>query len=183
MYSATIAVYGSASPTAGSPDYQLAYEVGRLLAEHGHTVMTGGYSGVMQAASQGAVEAGGRTLGITSDQIETWRPLKPNPWVQQQHRYPTFRDRLIHLVLQADAAVALPGGVGTLAEIALYWNAMVVEEMPIRPLVLLGEQWQASFQALFSHGSRYINDRQRGLVQFATTPAEAVARTLAALRA
>lgn len=183
MHNATIAVYGSAGPTAGSPDYQLAYEVGRLLAEHGHTVMTGGYSGVMQAASQGAVEAGGRTLGITSDQIEAWRPLTPNPWVQQQHRYPTFRDRLIHLVLEADAAIALPGGVGTLAEIALYWNSMVVEEMPVKPLVLLGEQWQATFDALFSHGGSYMNDRQRGMVQFAATPADAVALTVAALHA
>jgi len=51
-----VAVYGSAAPKPGTPLYQNALELGRLLAQAGHTVMTGGYGGTMEAVSRGAAE-------------------------------------------------------------------------------------------------------------------------------
>ena len=52
-------------PSPGEPLYACAYDTGRALAVAGHTVLTGGYGGVMEAASRGALEAGGRTVGVT----------------------------------------------------------------------------------------------------------------------
>ena len=169
-----IAVYGSAGPRPGEPHYQLAHTLGQLLAQRGWVVMTGGYSGIMAAASQGAAEAGGRTLGITSSQIERWRAIQPNQWVQQQVRYDTFRDRLYHLVDHAHAAIAVTGGPGTLAEIALFWNMLVVQEMPPKPLILLGAEWRTTIETFYQQHEPYIAVEHRRLLHFADTPQQAV---------
>ena len=76
-----VAVYGSAAPKPGSPLYQNALELGRLLAQADYTVMTGGYGGTMEAVSRGASEASGTTLGVTCAEIEQYRPGGANPWV------------------------------------------------------------------------------------------------------
>src|SRR5690606_16486103 len=74
----TVSVYGGGSPKPGDPAYQQAYELGRLLAEAGYTVMTGGYSGTMEATSRGAKEAGGYVIGVTVGLFER-AGLSPNP--------------------------------------------------------------------------------------------------------
>ncbi len=76
-----IAVFGSSAPQPGSAAYEEARQIGRLLAEAGCAVATGGYCGTMAAVSQGAAEAGGHVIGVTCDQIEQFRPLGPNEWV------------------------------------------------------------------------------------------------------
>ena len=62
-----ITVFGSARPRAGEADYEEARRLGGELARRGFQVCTGGYTGVMEAVSRGAKEAGGRTIAITSD--------------------------------------------------------------------------------------------------------------------
>ena len=109
-----VAVYGSAAPKPGNPLYQNALELGRLLAQAGHTVMTGGYGGTMEAVSRGAAETGGATLGVTCAEIEQYRPGGANPWVQQEIRTQTLPQRLEVLTRQPDAMIALPGSIGTL---------------------------------------------------------------------
>ena len=113
-----ITVFGSASPIPGGERYEEARCLGELLARAGHVVLTGGYMGTMEAVSRGAAEAGGHTIGVTCDQIERWRNAKANAWVKEERRFQTVRERLYCLVESCDAALALPGGVGTLAEIA-----------------------------------------------------------------
>src|SRR6185295_11638657 len=104
---------------------QEAYELGKLLAGAGHTVLTGGYMGTMEAVSKGANEAGGHVIGVTCAQIESWRATGPNAWVKEQRRFETLQERLNCLIDSCDAAIALPGGPGTLTEIALSWNLMI----------------------------------------------------------
>ena len=137
-----VSVFGGSSPQPNSLAYAEAYQVGRLLAERGLAVATGGYSGTMSAVSQGAAEAGGHVIGVTCDQIEQFRPLGPNRWVQEEIRYPALQERLIHLVRQNDGMIVLPGGIGTLSEMALAWSYLQVGEISIRPLALLGKMWR-----------------------------------------
>src|SRR5688572_19997126 len=144
-----IAVFGSASPEADSEAYRLAYQVGRLLAEAGFAVATGGYSGTMSAVSQGACEVGGHVIGVTSGQIERFRPLRCNEWVKEEIKYESLRERLLHLVTNNDGMIVLPGGVGTLSEMALAWSFMQVGEMAARPLVLVGDMWRETIEAFF----------------------------------
>ena len=162
----TITVFGSATPKEGEPDYEAAYRLGYLLGQAGYTVMTGGYAGTMEAVSRGAVDGGGRTIGVTCAEIERYRPLDANPWVQKVVSTETLTERLHHLTTSADAAIALPGGVGTLLEITLTWNLLVIHAIPPMPLILVGSGWQKSFEAILAAQERYITPAARDLLRF-----------------
>lgn len=76
-------------------------------------------------------------------------------------------DRLAALIVDCDAAMALPGGAGTLAEISLMWNLMIVESLPRRPLTLIGRGWQSTFDQFFNEFESYMPIQQRELLYFA----------------
>ena len=169
-----ITVFGGSQPKQGDAAYAEAYELGMLLAKAGHTVLTGGYIGTMEAVSRGANEAGGHVIGVTCANIEAWRPVKPNAWVQEERRFATLQKRLNELVLACDAAIALPGGPGTLTEIALTWNLMIVNSMPPKPLILTGAGWRSVMKSFYNSLEAYIPQNQRILISFATNIQEAV---------
>ena len=100
--------------------------------------MTGGYIGVMEAASRGANEAGGHVIGVTCQEIEHWRNIKANAWVKEEWQYHTLRERMYALIDSCDAAIVMPGGVGTLAELAVMWNELIINTKHPRPLILVG---------------------------------------------
>lgn len=162
-----ITIFGSSSPSAGDPAYEEARRLGGLLARAGHCVLTGGYMGTMEAVSRGAAEAGGHTVGVTCDQIEVWRKAKANSWVREERRFATLRERLYTLIESCDAALALPGGVGTLAEISVMWSQMQTSSMPTRPLVLIGGGWRRVFETLFAELDEHVSKAHRGLLYFA----------------
>jgi uncharacterized protein (TIGR00730 family) len=162
-----ISVFGGSQPKSNDPGYEEAYALGKMLAEAGHTVMTGGYIGTMEAVSRGASEAGGHVIGVTCEEIENWRPVKANDWVKEEWRRDTLIERLQVLVEECDAGIALPGGPGTLTEIALMWNLMIVESMHRRPLVLVGSGWQSVFDQFYNELNVYISNKQRELLSFA----------------
>jgi uncharacterized protein (TIGR00730 family) len=169
-----VTVFGGSEPKPGSPAYQEAYELGRLLGEAGHTVLTGGYIGTMEAASRGAAEAGGHVIGVTCDEIERWRKVKANAWVQEERRFSTLQGRLNELVQSCHAAIALPGGPGTLTEIALTWNLMIVDSMAPKPLILVGAGWKAVFEEMFRSLAATTPLHQRQMLQFAADVKAAV---------
>ena len=162
-----ISVFGGSQPKPDSPAYEEALQLGNLLAQRGHTVLTGGYIGTMEAVSRGAAEAGGHVIGVTCEEIETWRDVRPNGWVKEEWRQETLMERLQVLIRECDAGIALPGGPGTLTEISLMWNLMIVESMHRRPLILVGDGWQSIFDQFFQTLGTYIPDVQRELVLFA----------------
>jgi uncharacterized protein (TIGR00725 family) len=169
-----VTVFGGAQPMEGSPAYQEAFDLGRLLAQMGHVVMTGGYIGTMEAVSRGASEAGGYVIGVTCEDIEAWRKVTANAWVKEEIRKKTLIERLQVLVEECDAAMALPGGVGTLVEISLMWNLMVVESMHRRPLILIGEGWQSVIDQFFHEFEMYMPKNPNEYIQFAADVKTAV---------
>jgi len=169
-----VSVFGGSHPQAGSPAYLEACELGKLLALGGHTVLTGGYIGTMEAVSRGANEAGGHVIGVTCDDIEAWRAVKPNAWVQEERRFATMQERLNELIHACEAAIALPGGPGTLTEIALAWNLMIVNSIPPKPLILIGAGWKSVVESLYNSFGPYIPQVQRDLLRFATDAESAV---------
>ena len=162
-----VSVFGGSQPKADSTAYAEAVELGKLLAERGHTVLTGGYIGVMEAVSRGAREAGGHVIGVTCEEIEAWRPIKANAWVMEEIKKKTLVDRLHALIHESDAALALPGGPGTLTEISLMWNLMIVESLHRRPLILIGDGWQSVFDQFFRGLDAYVPAHQREILKFA----------------
>ncbi len=145
-----IAVFGGSSVSEGSPEYQAAYRLGRRLARAGFAVVTGGYIGTMEAVSRGAYEAGGHVIGVPCATIERWRPVAPNPWIHEHWPAKTLLDRLRHLVHRTHGAIVLPGGVGTLTELALYWNHLLVQELSPRPFIVVGEGWHRVLRTLMA---------------------------------
>lgn len=171
-----ISVFGSSAPQPGSSPFAEAHRVGQLLAEAGLAVATGGYSGTMTAVSQGAAEAGGQVIGVTCDQIEQFRPIGPNRWITEEIRYPTLRERLLHLVTQSDGMIVLPGGIGTLSEMTLAWSFLQVGEVAAQPLVLLGELWRQTVQTFSS--PEYVREKDMALLLYADDPETAVAHII-----
>ncbi len=169
-----VTVFGGAQAKPGDAIYNQAQQLGQLLAQAGCTVLTGGYMGTMEAVSRGAAEAGVHVIGVTCDEIERWRPIKANPWVKEEWRYPTLHERMLALLDACDAAIALPGGVGTLAEIVMMWNRLLVNSMQPRPLVLVGEGWEEVFTHFFETLGAYLQPKDRDLLVFAKDVAQAV---------
>jgi len=169
-----ISIFGSASPTPDSVLYQEAQQLGKLLAEAGHMVMTGGYCGTMEAVSRGAVEAGGHSIGVTCRQIEEYRPLGPNSWVREVIHTDTLTERIEVLTSEASAFIALPGGIGTLAEIAMVFNKMVISAIPSDTLILIGEGWKQTFEAFLKGQAENINSKTRQIPRYAANPQEAL---------
>ena len=132
-----ITVFGSSRPPQSHPDYQEARLLGRALASAGFAVCSGGYGGVMEAASRGAKEAGGKTYGVTA---EFFKP-KANAWVDTEIRVKTWQERLFELVRVADGFVACKGGTGTLVELAVVWEMLNKSVISGKPMVVLGEFW------------------------------------------
>ncbi len=160
-----ITVFGGSNPTAS--DYEQAASLGQLLGKAGFNILTGGYIGTMEAVSRGAAQAGAHVIGVTCDQIEAWRPVQPNAWVIEERRYPTILQRLYALIEQCDAAIALPGGPGTLAEISLMWNHLLIKAIPTKPLILVGSGWKSTFNSFFSEMGTYIPSEQKKWLLFA----------------
>jgi uncharacterized protein (TIGR00725 family) len=133
-----ITVFGSSRPLESEPDYENSRTLGRVLAEHGFAVCSGGYGGVMAGVSRGANEAGGKTYGVTADVFSA----KANAWIDVEVRVPTWQDRLFELIRLADGFVACKGGTGTLVELAVVWEMLNKSVMPMKPFTTLGDFWQ-----------------------------------------
>jgi len=162
-----VTIFGGAEPKENETAYAEAMELGRLLAQRGHTVLTGGYIGTMEAVSRGACEAGGHVIGVTCAEIERWRAVGANRWVNEEWKKETLLERMHSLIHESDAALSLPGGIGTLAEISLMWNLMSVESLHRRPLILIGDGWQSVFDQFFKGLDAYVPARRRELLHFA----------------
>ena len=172
VFMKTIAVFGSAICKPGDADYEAARAVGCLLAENGYAAMSGGYEGVMEAVSQGASEAGGHVIGVTCEQIESYRGFKANRWVKEEIKYRTLRERVDHLMNRADGYIVMPGGLGTLHEMVMVWESMRVGEISTRPLICYGDYWQKVIEPL--RDSIYISAYSWKYIFFADTPEQTV---------
>jgi len=164
-----IAVFGSSEPQPGDPLYEQARELGRRLADAGHRVINGAYGGVMEAASRGAGEAGGTSLGIACSIFDR---RGPNPYLTEVVSTPELFSRTRELVRHASGFVVLHGKAGTLAELALLWALHRAGCLDGRPVVLLGGRWRR----LLAHLERddLVDPAQLQLNQVVETPEQAV---------
>lgn len=174
-----ITVFGSASALPDSADYQAARRLGRLLAQAGFAVATGGYAGLMEAASRGAAEAGGHVIAVTCATLEESRQHTPNGWVREEIRLPTLGQRIHRLVTLGQGAVALPGGIGTLAELALLWDLTKVGEMPRYPIVAVGEGWARTLRTFLTIAGDYVHPQAAPLLSLAPTVEDVLSLLLA----
>jgi len=136
--SVEVAVLGSARIGPGDARHDDAVRLGGLLAGAGWTIVTGGYGGLMAAVTRGAAAAGGHTVGLP---MRAWWHLTPDPSCSELRWSASYAERFGHL-LATQVAIALPGGVGTLAEASGVWAAAQTEPGAAQ-LVLVGPAWRA----------------------------------------
>ncbi len=166
----TITVYGSSQVRPLQPEYEDGVTIGRALAQAGYAVMSGGYYGIMEAVSKGAKLAGGHVIGVTTDQIGLQFGVKPNAYLDEVVNFADLRDRLLYMVENADGYLAMPGGIGTLHEIAETWELMRIGGVPRRPFVCYGSLWAKLIGEL--ENSAYLGDGYHGMIHIAQRPDE-----------
>lgn len=140
-----MAVFGSSAGRPGDPGYEEARTCGRLLAEAGYAVATGGYGGTMEACSRGAAEAGARVIGVTAPAAFPDRP-GANSWVAEEIPAPTITERIHRLLAMSAACLALDGSIGTLTELLVAWNVAFIAALggaPPQPVIAVGPSWAA----------------------------------------
>ena len=133
-----VTVFGSARFGEGHRYYDLAREVGADLARAGYAVMTGGGSGIMEAANRGAREAGGLSIGCN---IALPREQKPNQYLDRFIQLDHFFVRKVMLVKYSSAFVVMPGGFGTLDEAFEIATLMQTDKIEHFPLVAVGREF------------------------------------------
>jgi uncharacterized protein (TIGR00730 family) len=163
-----VTIFGGSKCGEDSEEYGQAHRVGELLAEAGFTVCTGGYLGVMEGASRGAHERGGRVVGITMNQFKT----EPNRYLTEKVASPHFYERLQNLITRSVGFIAIRGGMGTVTELSLVWNKLQTKVIEPRPLVLLGRCWPPVIECF--RENLVAGDADIALLDFADTPEEAV---------
>lgn len=144
MAQPVVGVFGSSRVGPEHPHYRLAYTWGKVLAEMGFAIATGGYGGTMEAVSRAVREAGGLAIGVTAPPVFPGRP-GANPYVGLELPSSSLLSRIERMLDLGRAYLALPGGVGTFTEIAVAWNRAYVDRLTgrrVHPLAV-HTSWRA----------------------------------------
>lgn len=140
MSDKVITIFGTGRAKAGDSAYILAIEIGKLLAQASFTIANGGYGGTMLAAAKGAAQAGGEIIGVT---CSAFKSSKANEYVTREIVTASLDERLDTLIKLGQAYIVLPGGTGTLLELAKVWElknkGFLKRE---KPIILIGGFWK-----------------------------------------
>ncbi len=137
-----VSVFGSARTAEGSELYESAREVGKLLVQAGYGVVTGGGPGIMEAASRGAFEAHGRSVGLN---IELPMEQHPNPYQTDSLTFRYFFSRKVCFLKYSTAVIVYPGGFGTMDELSEVMTMLQTEKINMIPLILVGKKFWHGF--------------------------------------
>lgn len=178
-----VSVFGSARTKPGTKDYQVAEEIGRLIAERGFSVVTGGGPGIMEAANKGAYKAGGVSVGLG---IELPFEQGMNQWVDLGINFRYFFVRKVMFVRYARGFIVLPGGFGTLDELFEAMTLVQTRKIERFPIVLVDSEFWAPLlewlrTSLVQRG--LIDAADLNIVKVVDTPEEAVEAVWAGIEA
>jgi len=134
----TVTIFGSSIPNENDEQYKFAYQLGASLAKNGFNICTGGYKGIMEAASKGAFDNGGLVYGVT---VDLW-DSEPNPYITIEVREKRLFDRIEKLIELGDAYIILQGGTGTLLEFASVWEYANKNLQQPKPIICQSQMWK-----------------------------------------
>lgn len=168
-----VTIFGSARLSQDSKYCKLAFKLGRLLAENGHAVITGGGPGIMEAASHGAYEVGGRTIGFN---ITLAHEQFPNPYLTDCLTFEYFFARKVSLAMAAKVFVFFPGGFGTMDELSEILCLMQEGKMPKMPVFLVGADYWKGFDKMIGKmiALKLVAAKDTGIFKITDNPQEVV---------
>jgi uncharacterized protein (TIGR00730 family) len=135
-----VTIFGSARTKPGSFTYEETKRAAAELAKLGCDIITGGGPGLMQAANEGAADPAGRVQSV-GIRVDLPFEQEVNAFVSQAFEHRTFFTRLHQFVLQSDAYIVAPGGIGTVLETMMIWQLLQVNHLQDTPLILVGRMW------------------------------------------
>ncbi len=141
-----VTIFGSARVKEGEKLYEKARELGGLLAQNGHAVVTGGGPGIMEAANRGAFEYGGRSVGLN---ITLEHEQFANRYLTDVLEFEYFFARKVTLTMASKVFVYFPGGFGTLDEFSEILCLMQENKMPRMPMFLYGKSYWKGLDKYF----------------------------------
>ncbi len=135
-----VSVFGSARTKEDNPLYDEARNTGKLLVDAGYGVITGGGPGIMEAASRGAFEAGGTSIGLN---IELPMEQHPNTYQTDSLSFRYFFVRKVCFLKYSTALIVYPGGFGTLDELSEVLTMVQTHKINMVPIIFVGKKfWQ-----------------------------------------
>ncbi len=143
MEDLVVAVYGSSTAVPGDGVYEQGVELGRLLGERGFGVTNGGYSGLMEAVSAGAVSVGAQAIGVTAPSLFPSR-AGGNRFLTREIQAGGLLERIRIMMEMSCASIVMPGSIGTLAELVVSWNEVYLAdriEVPADPVIAFRGAW------------------------------------------
>lgn len=169
-----VTFFGSARLPKSNRWYKEAEKLGKLLATHGYTVITGGGPGIMEAGNKGAKEAGGVSIGLN---IQLPMEQRINTYVTKGHGFHYFFTRKVMLAASAQAYVYFPGGFGTLDEFFEIVTLIQTGKMQATPVVCVGRDfWSGLLDWVYKTqvGTyKTVNAKDAKLIQIVDTAQEA----------
>lgn len=162
----TITVFGSSLPIEGDGQFVFAEGLGKELAQNNFNVCTGGFGGIMNAVSKGAVLNSGRAIGVT---VDLWN-VKPSSYLTEEIKCKTLFERIEKLVSLGDGYVVLQGGTGTMLELSVVWEFINKGMLKEKPIVTHSNMWKEIVAVM----EKQINleKRKTGLVKHFNTAKE-----------
>lgn len=149
-YPKKVTFFGSTRFPETHPEYQKARRLAsRLVKELGYTVVTGGASGIMEAANRGAKEAGGHSVGLN---IQLPHEQHDNPYLTQSVPFHYFFTRKVILSFAARLYIYFPGGFGTMDEFYEILTLVQTGKIHKVPIVCVGGYYWETLQNHIHHG-------------------------------
>jgi uncharacterized protein (TIGR00730 family) len=167
MSAMIITIFGTSRAKPGDAVFEMAEQIGKLSAQAGFTIVNGGYGGTMTAAAKGAAQAGGEIIGVT---CSAFKNSRPNKYITREIVTESLDERLDTLIKIGQAYIVLPGGTGTLLELAKVWELKNKGfSNADKPIIIVGEFWKPLVKVIETDDP----DSSKN-VKFANEPKQAV---------
>lgn len=170
----SVSIFGSARTESDHPHYEKAEQISRLLSDSGFSVVSGGGPGIMEAVNKGAHAGKSPSIGLN---IQLPREQVPNSYQDISLNFRHFFTRKVMFVKYATAYIVLPGGFGTLDELAEILTLIQTGKSRKIPIILVeGSFWTGLMDwlkgTLVEHGT--IQESDLDLIQIIDEPQQVV---------
>jgi uncharacterized protein (TIGR00730 family) len=169
-----VAFFGFADSLRTDAEYTFAYEVAKLCAESGYTVVDGGGPGVMEAASRGAKDGNGKTIGVTfyPRNALNFEGKSTTNVLDEEIVTKNYLERTLRLLEYGQVYMIFNGGTGTISEFAMAWGMARLYFGHHKPLILCGKHWY-EIVATFIRNMR-IREDELNVFNIVDSPKEAL---------